>query len=177
MFGTQKAYADHIGKSKQYVGKLVREGKIILRPDRTVDFAEADFALKRVADPARQSVQQAAPRENLFDIPMAPHHAPSFADSKSENESYKAKINKLIYEREIGKVVNKHDLEHALVAAGRTIRQKLDAIPTFAGEILAMVHDGSDEIAIRKFLKKRVFELEETISEKLAEAGNGENHK
>lgn len=177
MFGTQKDYAEHIGKSKQYVNKLVKLGKIPLRDDKKVDFAEADFALNRVADPARQDLESEQSTPSLFSHKPAEKSGPTFADVKTADQGYQAKLRKLQYEREIGKVVDKQDLEHALVAAGRTIRQKLDAIPTYAGEILALIHDGGGEIDLRKFLKKRVFELEEKISEKLAEAGDGASNK
>jgi len=179
MIGTQTDYANHIGKSKQYVNKLVKSGKISLRPDGKIDFAEADFTLNRIADPAR-APQVATPQPSpiaptdLFDSPsMQTEVAPSFADVKTAKEGYQAKMAKLQYEREIGKLVNKKDLENALVVAGRSIRQRIDALPAFAGEIFALVQDGGSEIDVRKFLKSRVHELEETISENLAEAGNG----
>lgn len=181
MIGSQKDYADHIGKTKQYVNKLVKNGKIPLRPDRKIDFAEADFALNRLADPARQQtpvtppVSPSVPASDLFEAAptMQQTAAPTFADVKTAREGYQAKLSKLQYEREIGKLVNKAELEKALVSAGRSIRQKLDALPAWAGELFALVQDGGSEIEVRKFLKSRVHELEETISENLAEAANG----
>lgn len=171
MNGTQKEYADHIGKSKQYVNKLVKQGKINLEPDGSVDFAKADFSLNRnTISGVGQNSDRGDRGEPPLDPPSSSNRAgggPSYNDARTAREAYQAKMAKLEYEQKVGLVVNKRDVENAMVGAGRAIRQKMDALPALSGEIIAFIHAGNGEVELRKFIQGKVRALEETIADAL----------
>ena len=63
---TQTEYAAHIGTTKQYVNKLVRQGKISL-VDGKVDRDAADLALRGSSDPARRLNEPMDRAESIYD--------------------------------------------------------------------------------------------------------------
>tara|TARA_R110000751_G_scaffold76247_1_gene153557 strand:+ start:21160 stop:21837 length:678 start_codon:yes stop_codon:yes gene_type:complete len=111
-------------------------------------------------------------RDDLFDYaasePAQPVAAPetngdaSYQKSRALRERYNAKMAQLDYEEKVGKVLNKQDVEDAMVTAGRRMRQAMDAIIGWADEIYSTAQDG-DVQAVRSILKSRVRGLEETI--------------
>lgn len=177
MIGTQKDYADHIGKSKQYVNKLVRQGRIPVRSDGKVDFAEADHALRRTADPARAMAEDepdndAPASEASEPTPQpAPAGGVSYSNARTAREAYAAKLAKLEYEQRIGQVVSRREVEDAMVAAGRAIRSGLDAIPGLADEVVAVCSQGGGSLEVRQLLRGRVRELEQVIADSLTRMG------
>ena len=165
MIGTQVEYANHIGVSKQAVSKMVKQGKITLRTDGKVDFAAADHARGKNLDPAfiKPSSKDAS-TDLLQDVtPSADErNSPSYSQARTAREAYQAKMAKLEYERQVGLYLPKQDIEDALVASGRTIRQGLDAMIGWADELDAAArHGGAD--AVRRVLKERVKGLEDMI--------------
>lgn len=61
---SQSDFARHIGRSRQYVHKLVRAGKVDVGPDGLIDAVAAVERLKAMADPARQLAQENAGATN-----------------------------------------------------------------------------------------------------------------
>ena len=51
--GTKADYARHVGKSRSYITKLVRQGRIPVRKDGKIDFAKADQDRLAGADPSQ----------------------------------------------------------------------------------------------------------------------------
>ncbi|WP_417844830.1 hypothetical protein [Thalassospira sp.] len=191
LVGSQADYARHCGVSRQAVSKWLKAGRIEKLPDGKIDFVKADHALQKTADPARAMALGRAdplagactgawpvandaprkPRDDLFDYegsepdqPVAATDAgdASYQKSRALRERYNAKMAELLYCEKIGKVLDKQDVEDAMVTAGRRIRQAMDAIIGWADEIYSTAQDG-DVQAVRSILKSRVRGLEETI--------------
>ncbi|CUW39684.1 putative Terminase small subunit [Magnetospirillum sp. XM-1] len=180
MMMSQVEYAAHIGKTKQYVNKLVRLGKIPVQPDGKIDAAEADFALKRAADPAR-SIGRADDGDGDDDPSDAAQPASSgggdglsFTKARTAREAYQAKMAKLEYERQIGLWLPKQEVLDAMVASGRKIRQGLDAVPSWADDLAALM-PGVDQNEIRKLLRAKVRVLEQMIADSLTLSGQDDD--
>lgn len=175
MIGTQAEYARHAGISKQAVGKAVKRGQIPLRPDGKVDFESADLARSRNLNPARDLA--ASDRKSVGgdqgDPPASPPEQAglSFNDARTAREAFQAKLSKLEYERKIGELISRQEVADALVTAGRAIRNKLDALPNMADELVAIVAAGGGARDVRQAIVERVTALEQSIAETLAKLG------
>jgi len=174
MIGSQAAYARHAGISKQAVNKMVKQGKIPLTPDGQVDFAEADHARQQNGDPARRMAEApaAASPPEYDEDDLAPERAApetgglSFSKARTAREAYQAKMAQLDYERQLGQWLPKREIEDAMVASGRKIRQGLDGVIGWADELDAAARNGGSE-AVRALLKEKVRGLESMVVESL----------
>ena len=168
MIGSQVEYARHVGISKQAVNKLVKAGKIPIRPDGKIDFAEADHARKVNGDPARAMAEPPPDDDDASAMPEQAAQPGGFSYSKARTarEAYQAKLAQLEYERQSGLLLPKREVEDAMVASGRNIRQGLDAIVGWADEVDAAARNGGAD-AVRALLKERVRGLESMMVENL----------
>ena len=177
--GTQADYARHAGISKQAVNKMVRLGKIPRRPDGKIDFAEADHARNVNADPARNMADPPSltnDESGLMPLEQAASSGGlSFSRARTAREAYQAKMAQLEYERLSGQVLQKRDVEDGLVTAGRAIRLKMDAIPGMADEVVSLIARGGGAVEVRRLLRTKVRDLEQTIVDTLTEVG--ESHE
>lgn len=175
MIGSQAAYGRHAGISKQAVNKLVKQGKIALTADGQVDFAEADHA-RQNGDPARRmSTPEPQTDEDTDEQNYAPktdqQAAPgmgglSFTKARTAREAYQAKMAQLEYERQLGQWLPRREIEDAMVASGRKIRQGLDGVIDWADELDAAARNGGAE-AVRALLKQKARALESMVVESL----------
>jgi hypothetical protein len=171
---TQVEYARHIGKTKQYVNKLAKSGRIPVGADGKIDPEAADEAMRRAADPARRLRAPIAAEPQDDDqgeaspqTPKADSGGVSFTHARTAREAYMAKLAKLEYERQMDAFRPKAEVVEGMVAAGRRIRQGLDAIPTWAEEITALITAGSDSFTLRSWLRTKVRALEQMIADHL----------
>jgi len=172
MIGTQADYARHIGVSRAAVSKMVKAKKIPVRADKKIDFAEADHARKNNSDPARHLSDDVPVDEKNEVVPQEDpggpkKSGPTFNDVRTEREIYAAKIAELDLQERLGKILDRKDVENAMVAAGRKIRQGLDEIPIWADELDAAARHGG-ATAVRDALKGKVRALETLIVESLS---------
>lgn|GEM_PF-2658068 len=72
----------------------------------------------------------------------------------------------LEYERQLGLWLPKREIEDAMVASGRKIRQGLDGVVGWADELDAAARNGGAE-AVRTLLKKKARALESMVVESL----------
>lgn len=91
----------------------------------------------------------------------------SFTHARTAREAYQAKLAKLEYERQMDAFRPKAEVVEGMVAAGRRIRQGLDAIPTWADEITGLMAAGGDAVAVRNWLRSKVRGLEQMIADHL----------
>lgn len=163
MVGSQAAYARHAGISKQAVNKLVKAGKISLTAEGKVDFAEADYARMKNTDPGRRAA--IPPREENDTGPVGQKET-AYADAKTAREVIRAKIERMEYEERKGNLVAIRDVEDAMVTSARKIRQGLDGMLAWSGELdSAARHGGVD--AVRAVLKERLRELEQLLADSM----------
>lgn len=93
--GTQAEYARHAGISRQAVNKLVAREKIPVREDGKIDFVAADLA--RENDIERL--------DDDLDEPDRPSPSSGLTLARTASETYKAKRQQLLYERDLGNLV------------------------------------------------------------------------
>ena len=172
---SQAEFARRIGVSRQYVGKLVKEGKLKKARNGKLDFQKAKAAIELIRDPARESkakLEKAAsdlaapgPKE-----PKEPKKGGksggsgrmlTFAESKAMKEFWLAKRAKLDFERAAGTLLEEADTRKSLFEALRPLRESLLAAPgRMAGELAPL----SDPSAIESRLMELVREaLEEAL--------------
>lgn len=163
--GSKADYARHIGVSRQAVSKMVMAGRIPVRDDGRIDFAEADLARAESTDPTRGGVTAApgpaAPAES------AAPQAGSLTAAKAEQARVAAETAQFKLDRERGLLLPRQEIEDAAVTAGRAIRTSLDALPALAAKLDAAARSGGED-AVRAVLKEEVRRIEETMVEQLA---------
>ena len=140
---TQAELARRLGVSRQYVGKLVKEGKI-QKVGKKIDFESASKALRRIADPARSSSSDDSVENTTF------------AEAKTMKEIYHAKLARLKFEEESSKLVEKSLVEDRARDIAVTIKESLLMLPTKLMETLAVE---SDPREINVILDREVREL------------------
>lgn len=158
---TQAEYARHIGKTKQYVGKLVRTGKLVLTPDGLLDSDVSDAARKGTADPARELAQNEAAGAVLTN-----EDAMSYTKARTQRELLKGQHEELKYRRAAGELVEVGAIESVLKDIFRDLRESLQGLPTITkGRLVSMV----DEREIQVYLNGEIHTLLEDISNRAFE--------
>ena len=158
---TQAEYARRRDVSRQYIHRLVTQGKIPTDELKRIDPDVADAVLAQLADPARrlndmpddtdgipaESYEGEAPAE-----PAGNGHT-SFAKFRSAREAYQAKLAQLDYEERAGKLVKKEEVEREAYDAARLIRDRFLAVPQeIAGTLVGM----TDEKEIIQYLRGKI---------------------
>jgi hypothetical protein len=169
---TQAELGRRLGVSRQYIGQLVKAGKLVL-VGRKLDAGRAMKILKGLADPARPRKKQAvkpAPGREVVDDPEAAiirgeKRAPTFAEAKTMKEVYFAKMARLKYQEESGKLIDKSEVERQAQGVGMVVRQNLLSLPARVMDQLAFEDDPREINAIldgeiREVLKMMAEELE-----------------
>jgi hypothetical protein len=183
MIGSKSEYARHLGVSPAAVTKMVKTGKIPVRDDGRIDFADADFARRSNGDPARTSSDTTnEPIENKLDNDASlfdqgedrdtskqpeTKTSPTYTDARTEREQYAAKLARLDYEQKMGNLLPKQEILDAMVASGRRIRQGLDGATSWAEELDAAARNGGAN-AVRAILKQKTRDLQTMIAESLS---------
>lgn len=162
---TQVEFARSLGKSKQYINKLVRTGKISLGPDGLIDPEAATAALKKSADPARKIVTSSGTPS-----PSSPsENGEGYYDARTKRESIRAKVEELKYRRTSGELVDVAEIESELKGVFRDLRDRLQALPTtWKGRLVSM----TDEREIQIYLSEQIRLVLEDISDRASERIN-----
>ena len=150
---SERAYAQHIGRSRGSVQKLRAAGRLVLLPDGSIDAAASDARREQTADPARQpsQPQPAAERKPVPDAAVgavtetlkeqglpAPAVAGgmTYLQARTANEVLKAQERRLRLHKLRGEVV---DRATACATVFRLARQERDAWLGWPARIAATV--------------------------------------
>ena len=166
--GSQAEYARHAGISRQAVSKAVASGAIPTR-DGKIDFDLADEVRRGAGNPAREPEPDMLP-EMPEAVSAAPEDA-TYRASRAERERIAAERAALDLAKLKGELISRQEIADALVTAGRTIRNKLDALPHMADELVAIIAGGGGAGEVRQAIAERVTATEETIAKALAKPG------
>jgi hypothetical protein len=133
---TQAEYARSRNVTRQMVSKEIRQGKYPKHRGCKIDPEEADALLASTRDPARElrksEPSAATPRT------IAPE---GFYAARTVREHYAARLAKLEYERECGKLVDVEEVNKSAFEMGRIIRDALLNLPDRLAPILAAESD------------------------------------
>lgn len=164
---TQAEFARLQGVARSYVTKLKAAGRLVLTDDGLVDVEASRARIAATADPNRDDVAQryAEARHNSQTPPPKPPAPPgppsadtignSYQAARAVKEKFAAMTAKLEYERAIGKLVERADMEAAVEDVVATLRQALENLPHRAAPELV----GKDLDAIRATLRQEIFDL------------------
>ena len=159
MIGTQAEYARHAGITRQAVHKLKGLGRIPVRDDGRIDFAEADHARRSNGDPARRMANGAA--ANAGRDAGGGHEQQSFSQARTERELFNVQLAKLALEERLGALLPRQAIEEGMVECGRIIRRSIDSLVAQSDEIASIARSGGTD-AVRQLLRKRVREIEQS---------------
>ena len=155
---SQSEFARRQGWSRQYVGKLVKSGKIKLVNGK-IDPEQAQAAIKAQSEPS--SELRAKPRSGSV-LPSAPtdsRQAVDFVTARTMREAFKAKMVKMEYEEKAGKLTDASKVKADAFRAGRIVRDSLLGIPDRLSDVLAAEED---PVKVRQLLME---ELESILHE------------
>ena len=154
---SQAAYGRKRGWSRQYVGRLVKTGRLTLVKGK-VDEASADKQLEEMIDPSLKNDGTAGTRKTTeVTTPDGGdnENKDSLIHHKKKREKYNAELAQLKYEESIGKLVKKVEVDRDGFAVGRIIRDAIQAIPSRMMDALA-AEDNPKKIHI---MLEREFDL------------------
>jgi len=153
---TQAEFARLIGVQKSYVTKLKEQGRLVMSDDgKLVDVEASKQRIQQTADPNRDDVSQRFERKKNPDSGrQSGDVGNSYQAARAVKEKYSAMQAKLDYEKAIGKVVDKADVQAVVEDVITQFRQGLENLPyRLAPELVGLDLDG-----IRAALKQEVFD-------------------
>ena len=164
---TQAEFARRNGWSKQYVAKLVKQGRIQLEGGK-IDPVAAKRAIDQLAEPstALRELPSNTPESNRTDAPVSgpadSRKAVDYATARTMREAFRAKMAKLDYEEREGKLVEARKVYEEGFQTGRQVRDALLGIPDRLADILAAETDPSQ-------IRRIMFEEMEQALQKLVQ--------
>jgi hypothetical protein len=147
---SQAEWARRQGFSKQYVGKLISEGKIKL-VNGMIDEQTANSVLTRQRDPnlplQRKGGGTYEQRNEMHDL---------LVKTKLKNEIERGKLLEAKVKSEMGELVSAEKVRNAMFAKGRIIRDGMMNIPDRISSLLANENDAAK---IHEILSKEIREV------------------
>lgn len=161
---SQSEFARRLGVSRQYIYKLVKNGKI-KRVDGKIDFEESSKALENLSDPTRTKPSKKDDDEPPSNTtPPKAGQPPTFGEAKTMREVYAARLAKLRYEQESGSLVNRKDVEDRARDIAASVKINLMSLPSKLMEELAVI---SDPREINNILDKEIRMLLSEMADQL----------
>lgn len=134
---SQSEWARRQGFSKQYVGKLLKQGKIKLTDGKIDEYtANAELEAQRHIDLPMQRKGQ-----GTYFVQDEVHNL--LAKTKLKNEIEKGKLLEARVKVETGELVRVEDVRNAFFAKARVVRDGILNIPDRISSLLANVDDAS----------------------------------
>lgn len=158
---SQSEYARRRDVTRQYINKLVRQGRIPADKKKRIDPDVADEVLEQDADPARrlndpETGDDPDPAEGSDDDNAGNasfNGQTSFSRVRTAREGYQAKMAQMDYEERAGKLVKKDEVAKEAYDVSRQLRDRFLTLPQeLAGTLVGM----SDEKEIARFLRSKI---------------------
>ncbi len=180
---TQAQYAQLRGVSQPYINKLIRQGKLHTEPNGKINAEKANAELEsstgaykepapiskptpkinKINQETHQKVEQNIPKQSNSDTQTTNDSGRklSYYEARAMNEIIKAKINKVEYDKLVGTVLAREEVEKTFFDAGREIRDQLGAIPERIAPIIAAE---TDLYRCTQILKAEIHSVLESMS-------------
>lgn len=169
---TQAAYAESVGKTRQYINKLVREGKLpaygprkMIQPDEAdrlippSRFSDSPYRPDFHAGPIAETRSQAQQTE--------PGYGRHLTQAKAQTESIRASLAELEYRRKIGELLPRDLVTEAMAEAGGRVARSIERLVRDADEITeTALHGGTKEV--RSLLRGKVREIRAEVANAIA---------
>lgn len=177
MLVTQSEFARMEGKAKSYITQLKQAGRLVMEGNK-VDVEASRAKIAGSADPNRDDVKkrwaEQRPQPAAANEPQSDKIGNSYQAARAVKEKFAAMSAKLDYERAIGKMVERTEVEAAVEDVTSIIRQALEQMPhRTAPELVGKTLD-----QIRATLKQDIHaalsEMEREFSKRLVQIGENE---
>jgi len=170
---TQKAltkanYARHIGKSRQYVNELVRNGRTVQNANGLILVAETDALVFETSDPSKVGVVERHANERnekqnaeITAADLKPiGNIPAFQESKAKKEFFLAQKVEQEFKQSTGELLVASEVQAAVMRSDSVIRNKLESMPSMLAPMLAHESDIKRiETTITEFIEHTLTEL------------------
>jgi hypothetical protein len=152
---TQAEYARHRGKSRQYISRLAKAGVLVMRAGK-VDVVSSDAVLDDRPEPVSERVTS-SPAE------VAPAGT-TFAQAKTADMVFKAKLRKMEYDVRMGKLVEAELVKQRWSAVLRLIVDRILAWPNrLAPEVAALTDERQVREAILREARALINDLRSEV--------------
>lgn len=153
---SQAEYARRIGKSRQYVCKLVKLGKLPVLANGRIDPQKADAVLAGSRDPARQVDHNPLQPVDRVDVNRPKSRIKTFHEARTEREKVRLLLDKAALEERLGQLVRREEVKRAAAEAGRQFMTLLLGWPSKLAPMLA--HE-TDERRVYELLMREAKDL------------------
>jgi hypothetical protein len=174
---TQSEYAEHRGIVQQLVSRYCRDGRLRGAAVKTkrgrwqIDPEKADAALNELLDPAyakprpwktgkaaasKWKIPGEEKKATICDAGLA---GVGYHRARTENERYKAALNKIRWQTSTRDMVQRREVERAAFDVGRAVR---DAVLNVPARVAAVAAGEADQFEVEKLLTK---ELKKALDE------------
>lgn len=137
--GSQAEYARSRGVSRGVVTEEKKAGRLVFTDDGLVDFEASDRRRKETA--SRDDVKDRHARNKGEKVAEQSAAGNSYQEAKALKEKYLALQAKADYEKSIGELVDRADVERDWVEVATIMRSSLERIPDFLSADLAAESD------------------------------------
>ncbi len=142
---SQRAYARHRGVNHFAVQKAIRSGRISTLADGRIDSDVADREWERNTTPRPPVVSKAPTRRadaeaEEGEFPGGGLQA-AYTKARAIREQYEARLAKIRYEQQVGKLVNRDEVQVAAFNKFRTFRDAMLNIPDRVAALVAAEAD------------------------------------
>jgi len=179
---SQAEFARLLGVGRSYVTALKQSGRLVMDDQGRVLVKESQQRIAGSADPNRDDVKTRWAGERVA-APVPPPETPDepeepgghdYQKSRAKKEHFLAEQARLSFERDIGKMIEKSEVEAATADVVTALRQALENMPHRTAPELV----GKDLNAIRATLKQEIHgalaEMEREFTKRLHQMGSEE---
>jgi len=167
---SQSEFAAILGKNKSYVTRLKQADRLVLTPDGLVDVEASQARIAATAHPSYAKTSQNAPQGDEGRRVVSTHQdqieraAMSLQAARAVKENYAARMAKLMFERESGKLVDADEVRMFAADLGATFRCALEILPDrIAAELVPL----NDVDAIRAVLVEAIEQILGDLAQKI----------
>jgi len=122
---SKSAYARRINVSPQYVGRLVKQGRIPVESDGRIDPVKADLHLRATRDKSRDPYR----RSSLPTSKRDQEDAEAYRKARTLEQSLKTELLEIEVRQKRGELVDRAELTSAAFVAARTMRDAVLGVP------------------------------------------------
>ena len=130
---SQRAYSRHRGVSLSAVQKAIKTKRISTLPDGRIDSEVADREWERNTTARPRAVTNTAPKRPAAESDDSEFPGSrlngAYSQARAVREQYEARLTRIKYERESGKLVNRDEVQVAAFNRFRTFRDAMLNIP------------------------------------------------
>lgn len=178
--GRQSEFAATVGWDKSHVTRLKQLGQLVLCANGAVDFAASLRRIADHADPARDAQRAAAARQrggaddeaDDDDDPDDTERdtgSKRYAASRATKEYWAAKTAEVEYQRLVGEIVDRADVERAVADVVTVFRQVVDNQPHRLADRLVGLELDQIRACLREDGERMLGELQRGFARRLAE--------